>query len=311
MIPAGIAAIMLMSGNLLRTLLALPAALLLGGCNKLLFTAANLRVNQSVVQSAVFDSAHSLSLDIHRAQGIDCETATAPGHPAPAALAHPCAAPVVVFVYGGNWRTGRREDYRFVGQSLAKNGLLVLVPDYRKVPAVGFPAFVEDAAQAVAWARAHAQEYGGDPSRIYLVGHSAGAHIVAMLATDGRFLHTVGMRPRDLAGVVGLSGPYDFLPLTDPALQEVFAPQASWPLSQPVNFVDGDEPPFLLFQGTADTTVQPRNSISLDAKLRAAGEPVQLHMLDGKGHLGTLIDLVREGTEVRTQTLKFVGARAR
>lgn len=277
-----------MPRNFFRALIALPTALLLGACNKLLFTAANLRVDQSAVRSVVFDPQHGLSLDVHRAQGVAS------------------GAPVVVFVYGGDWRTGRRQDYRFVGQSLAKAGLLVFVPDYRKTPQVTFPAFVEDAAQAVAWSKRHAVEYGGDPSRIFLVGHSAGAHIVAMLGTDGRFLQKVGMRPRDLAGVVGLSGPYDFLPLTDPALQEVFAPQQNWPLSQPVNFVDGDEPPFLLFQGTADKIVRPRNSVSLAAKLRASGEPVQLQMIEGAGHVATLTGLVREDSEVRTQVLQFI-----
>ena len=281
-----------MPRNLARTLLALPAALLLGACNKLAFTIVNLRVDQSAVQSAVFDSAHDLSLDIHRAR-------SATGN-----------APVVVFLYGGDWRNGRRQDYRFVGQSLARAGLLVFMPDYRKVPQVTFPAFVEDAARSVAWARQHAAEYGGDPSRIFLVGHSAGAHIAAMLATDAQFLQAVGMRPRDLAGVVGLSGPYDFLPLTDPDLQEVFAPPERWAQSQPVNFVDGDEPPFLLFQGTADKTVQPNNSVSLAAKLRAAGEPVQLQMMEGTGHAGTLLDLVRNRDGVRTQTLQFIGGRA-
>jgi len=281
-----------MPRNFFRALIALPAALLLGACNKLLFTAANLRVDRSAVHSVVFDPEHSLSLDVHRAQGLAA------------------GAPVVVFVYGGDWRTGRREDYRFVAQSLAKAGLLVFVPDYRKTPQVTFPAFVEDAAKAVAWSKHHAAEYGGDPSRIYLLGHSAGAHIVAMLGTDGRFLQAVGMRPRDLAGVVGMSGPYDFLPLTDPDLQQVFAPQTNWPLSQPVNFVDGDEPPFLLFQGTADKTVRPRNSVSMAAKLRAAGEPVQLQMIEGAGHVATLTGLVRESSDVRTQVLQFIRAAA-
>ncbi len=278
-----------MTRTCIRVLIALPAALLLGACNRLLFTAANLRVDQAAVHSVVFDPIHGLSLDIHRARGVADK------------------APVVVFVYGGNWRTGRRQDYRFVGQSLANAGLLVLMPDYRKAPAVAFPAFVEDVARAVAWARQHAQEYGGDPARIFLIGHSAGAHIVAMLGTDARYLQAVGMRPRDLSGVVGLSGPYDFLPLTDPDLMAVFDPPAHWPQSQPVNFVDGDEPPFLLFQGTADRTVWPRNSISLASRLRAAGEPVQLHLLEGKGHIGTLIDLLRDGSEVREQTLDFIG----
>jgi acetyl esterase/lipase len=280
-----------MPRKLARTFLALPILLLLGACSRLEFAAVNLGVDQSAVHSANFDPEHGLSLDIHRARGVSG------------------TAPVVVFLYGGDWRNGRRQDYRFVGQSLSEAGLLVFVPDYRKFPQVTFPAFVEDAARSVAWVRRHAADYGGDPSRIFLVGHSAGAHIVAMLATDSRFLQAVGMRPRDLAGVVGLSGPYDFLPLTDPDLQEVFAPQSGWALSQPVNFVDGDEPPFLLFQGTADTTVRPHNSVSLAAKLRSVGEPVELQMMDGTGHAGTLLDLVRSRNGVRAQTLQFIGGR--
>ncbi|CAN5142479.1 alpha/beta hydrolase [soil metagenome] len=257
--------------TLSRSLRAASAALFvlaLGACQSVYFHAINIGVVEG--ETVAFDPANGLSLDIYRPAG-DVRN-----------------APVVVFFYGGSWQTGERGWYRFVGETLSRRGMLVLIPDYRKAPAHPFPDFMQDGARAVAWARAHAGEYGGDPQRLFLMGHSAGAHIAVLLATDKQFLAAQGMRPRDLAGVVGLSGPYDFLPLTDPLVMQALGPSAGWPSTQPVNFIDGDEPPFLLLHGDADTTVRPANSEHLAARLRARGEPVELHMIPGVGHIGML-----------------------
>jgi acetyl esterase/lipase len=133
---------------------------------------------------------------------------------------------VVVFFYGGGWKTGKREQYRFVGQRLSQQGVLAIVTDYRTFPRSTFPGFVEDGARAVAWSRGHAAEYGGDPRRLFVGGHSAGAQIAALLGTDARYLATQGMKPRDLSGVIGLSGPYDFV--IEGGYEEVFGPKARW-----------------------------------------------------------------------------------
>jgi len=277
-----------MSHRFLLQAFAIVASVALAGCARIGMVVANVGVDSSTIASVEFDPAHALSLDVHRPGTVD-------GKPA-----------VVVFFYGGSWRNSTRRDYRFVGQSLARAGFVVIVPDYRKAPRVAFPAFIEDSARAVAWARLHAAEYGGDPSRMFLVGHSSGAHMAALLGTDGRFLRAVGMQPRDIKGIVGLAGPYDFLPLTDPDLKQVFGAESEWPKSQPVNFVDGDEPPFLLFQGTADTLVQPGNAGRLAARLRAANETVEVHMLDGTGHAGLLVDLLRDASPVRRDVLRYM-----
>jgi acetyl esterase/lipase len=219
------------------------------------------------VQTFVYDAAHAQSLDAYPARN-----ARGP-------------APVVLFFYGGTWRDGRREYYRFVGESLSRHGVLVLVADYRKAPANVFPAFMEDAASAAAWAKAHAAQLGGDPARIHLMGHSAGAHMVALLAADPRYLARVGLRPRDFASVIGLSGPYDFLPITEVKVKRVFPDRALWPDTQPVNFVDGDEPPFLLLHGASDRRVWTRNSVRMADRLRAAGVPVTLEIAPKTGHI--------------------------
>jgi len=121
--------------------------------------------------------------------------------------------PVAVFLYGGSWQSGDKALYRFVGRSLASRGIITVIPDYRVYPEVRYPAFLRDNARAVAFAKQHAAEWGGDPGRLFLIGHSAGAYNAAMLALDRRWLGEVGLDPRrDLAGFVGLAGPYDFLP---------------------------------------------------------------------------------------------------
>ncbi len=195
-------------------------------------------------------------------------------------------APVVVFLYGGGWRAGNREMYRFAGAALANRGFVVVIPDYRVYPEASFPGFVEDAAKAVAWTKAHAGEYGGDPGRLFLMGHSAGAHIAAMLTLDKSFLGRVGLDPdRAIAGMIGLSGPYDFLPLNDRALEPIFAPAGDLALTQPITFARPGAPPMLLLTGESDTVVYPRNSLNLTARLKALGGRVEVRQYSGVGHM--------------------------
>jgi acetyl esterase/lipase len=194
--------------------------------------------------------------------------------------------PLVVFLYGGSWRTGDRGSYAFVAIPLAARGAVVVVPDYRLYPEVAFPDFLDDNAHAVAWAVAHAAELGADPHRLFIVGHSAGAYNAAMLAVDPRWLARAGLDRVRVAGVVGLAGPYDFLPMTDPDILPVFAPVDDGPASQPVNYVDGRNPPLLLLAGDADTTVRPANTRSLAAHVAAVGGAVYSRIYPGVGHIG-------------------------
>ena len=197
-------------------------------------------------------------------------------------------APLVVFLYGGSWRMGDKGEYPFVARPLVRRGAVVIVPNYRLYPEVRFPAFLEDNARAVAWAAMHAAELGADPARIFVIGHSAGAYNAAMLALDPHFLREAGSDRSNLAGVVGLAGPYDFLPITDPAVIPVFATVNDGPASQPVTYVDGHNPPMLLLAGTADTTVSPRNTESLATHIRAAGGTVKSKFYPGIGHIGLI-----------------------
>ncbi|WP_416355024.1 alpha/beta hydrolase [Aureimonas phyllosphaerae] len=199
------------------------------------------------------------------------------------------ATPIVVFIYGGSWDSGSKSIYPFVGQSLASAGYIVAIPDYRVYPDVLFPGFVEDGARAVAAVRKLGETGGAGLAAgshpLFLMGHSAGAQIAALLAYNKRYLSRAGGRP--VAGFIGLSGPYDFLPLKEERYKRIFPP-ALREASQPVNFVGRGDPPTFLAHGGKDTTVDPENMRSLARRLRAAGVPVSENLYPGLDHIGTV-----------------------
>lgn len=205
----------------------------------------------------------------HERQRLDIYTPTA----APAAD-RDTPRPVVVFIHGGKWSAGYpdKDAYRFVGDALTAHGCVAVLPNYRLYPEVRFPAFVEDAADAVAWTRKHIEAYGGDRDAVFVMGHSAGAHIAAMLATDDAYLAHAGGGPDTLRGMIGVAGPYTFFKhLDDPELEKIFGPPTRYPLSQPVSFVDAADPPMLLLYGEKDDTVPPELTERMARRVREAG----------------------------------------
>jgi acetyl esterase/lipase len=193
--------------------------------------------------------------------------------------------PVIVFFYGGSWNSGVKEGYAFAGRALAAEGFLVAIPDYRLVPEVRFPAFIEDGAAAVKWVGANAARFGGDPDRIVLAGHSAGAYNAAMLAFDPRWL---GADRKAVRGFAGLAGPYDFLPLDGPITRAAFGGAGELAATQPVNFASADDPPALLLVAAGDRLVYPRNSLRLAEALRKQGVQAEVRSYENVGHVGIM-----------------------
>ena len=217
-------------------------------------------------------------------------------------------APVLLFFYGGGWTGGSKARYFSFGQAFASKGIITAVADYRLYPQVRYPAFVEDGARAFAWLRAHAPEHGGDPNNLFLAGHSAGAYIAVMLAADRSYLKMAGADPASIRGVIGISGPYDFLPLKDDELIAIFG-GANRPETQPIHYIDGTRPPMLLVTGTEDTIVAPGNTSRLAARLRSIGSPVEQRIYPGIGHIGIILSLVpglRGRTSLYGDMLEFV-----
>ena len=250
-----------------RILAALATVATLGGCSAGLLNVVE-PTPGVVTRDVSFEGAGStLRLDIY----------------APRAGARP--APVVVFFYGGGWDSGRRQDYAFVGKALAARGYLTVIPDYRVYPQVRWPAFLQDNARAVRWVKDHGADYGGDPTRLVLMGHSAGAYNAAMLALDPRWLGAVGLDPvRDVRGMVGLAGPYDFLPLHSDELREIFGPPDQRPDTQPINHVTGRAPPLWLAADPGDKVVEAANATRLAGAVRAKGGSVEERYYGGLSH---------------------------
>jgi len=222
--------------------------------------------------------------------------------------APPPKMPVILFFYGGSWQTGTKDLYLALGQAFASKGVMVAVADYRLYPQIRYPAFVEDGARAFVFVRDHAGAYGGDPKRLFLAGHSAGAYNAMMLAADGHYLRQAGADIAQVCGVIGIAGPYNFLPLTDPKLIALFG-GANRPETQPITYIDGKRPPMLLAAGTSDETVSPRNSSDLAKKLKSFGSPVRLLTYPDVGHIGIILSLApgfRGRTSLREDILQFV-----
>jgi acetyl esterase/lipase len=218
--------------------------------------------------------------------------------------------PVVVFWYGGSWTSGSRSEYKFVGAALAERGFVTVVPDYRLFPKVRFPTFLDDAALAVKWVQEHAQEFGGDPRHVVLMGHSAGAHMAAYLAFNSEVLTKAGAHPEWIAGLVGLSGPYSLAPNTR-TLHAIFGKpfsEADW---QPIRFVTRHSPPTFIAHGLNDTLVSPIQAEELRDALRRNDVRVVTELYPGRGHADTVASLsvpARHRTPLLDDISKFIAS---
>jgi acetyl esterase/lipase len=201
--------------------------------------------------------------------------------------------PVLVFFHGGAWRDGDREGYGFLGRAFAARGIVTVVADYRKAPKHRFPSFVEDTASSVAWVHANIGKYQGDPEKLFIMGHSAGAHIVMMTALDKQWLAAKGLDPAIINGAIGLAGGYDFLPLTTDSSKIALGQWPDLTETQPITYARADAPPLLLLTGDADTVVKPRNSKSLQAKMESLGGKSELKIYPGIDHADIVMAISR------------------
>ncbi len=254
---------------MMRCLAACAALLLLSGCSGAGFINAITPASGYRVTHDLVYGSHEQKLDVYAPDGAR-------------------DAPLLVFFYGGSWQSDKSPDkatYRFVGQALTELGYVVVIPDYRLYPQVKYPDFLADCAEAVAWAHAHGAGYGADPRKLVLMGHSAGAYNAAMLTLDPDYLRAVGADRAWVRGMVGLAGPYDFLPITDPVLQTIFGPREQWPQTQPINHVDAGAPPMLLLHGANDDTVYVKNTNNLATRISTGGGKVEKVVYPEMGHV--------------------------
>jgi acetyl esterase/lipase len=220
----------------------------------------------------------------------------------------PANAPVIMFFYGGGWSNGAKDQYSFVGDAFAAQGFVTIIPDYRIYPEVGFPGFVEDAAAALHWVRANAARFGGDPNRIVLVGHSAGAHIAMLAVLDPRYAEAADFDPGAIRGVVGLAGPYGFDNFNMPLLRNVFGADTDPQTAMPVHFVGRGAPPILLLHGERDARVPVYSSTRMYEAARAAGQDAEIKIYPRVDHPGIMqaVSMARrEEAPVLADTVAF------
>lgn len=253
--------------------------LLISGCASVGLSALNATAKFESQHEVVADLAYGEQewhkLDVHQAKQVEAESDP---------------KPVLIFFYGGAWESGQRDEYYFAASAFVDHGYVVVVPDYVKFPTGKFPTFIEDGAKAFAWTKENIDQYGGDPDNIFIAGHSAGAHLGALLAADRKYLSAVGYEPRDIRGFAGLAGPYNFTPEREP-FTLIFGPEENFPKMQIRNFVDGDEPPMILLHGTKDKTVGILNTDSLIESIEKVNGDVQGVRYEGVSHVGILLTL--------------------
>ena len=201
-------------------------------------------------------------------------------------------ADVVLFIYGGRWQFGSKDEYRFVADSLAEQGFVTVIPDYRLFPQVDWRDFLRDTAAAYHWVETHIAAYGGNPRRIFIMGHSAGAHMAAIVALDPKLRQQAGS-DKAPCGLIGLAGPYDFLPISDADVQQVFKTAKPLIESQPIFYINHNAPPMLLLTGTADTTVKPGNTYRMAAAVQAQGGTAEVISYPDVAHIGIMLAMAR------------------
>lgn len=212
-------------------------------------------------------------------------------------------APVFVFIHGGTWRSGDRSQYPAFGNRFAKEGAVVVVPSYRLAPAHKHPAQAEDVAAALAWTVKNIERYGGDPRRIYLGGHSAGGHLAALVALDGRYLAAHELKPAVLRGVIAMSGVYQVV-----NQEHVFGSDAAtWKQASPQTYVRRDVPPFLVTWCQWDYATLPAQARQFHAALRAAGARSELVYVPGQNHISEIIQAVNDRDLTAQSVLRLIG----
>ena len=202
----------------------------------------------------------------------------------------------VVFVHGGVWKSGHKDEYAFVGQALAAHGIATAVVGYRLFPEVRFPDFVNDIAQALGWLQTNGQSHGFDvDSGVVMIGHSAGAHLASLVTLNQQYAETFGFSPALVKGVVGLAGIYSLRPEKDTLMGDIFQPaeqQNDYFDVNPINYLTKGGVPLYLIHGQKDQTVACRNAERMFKDALLAGHPVDIHVENRYGHVRPIMDFI-------------------
>jgi acetyl esterase/lipase len=202
--------------------------------------------------------------------------------------------PCLMFVSGGGWSSGSKDWIAPVGTTLAAQGIGVITVDHRLAPEVTYSQQVEDLAHAFAWIKKNIVTYGGDPARLIIGGHSAGGHLISLLAMDRRYLEAPGYHSGDISGVILVSAVLD--------VGDRFAESGGGEAASPLNHVRAGLPPFLLLSASDDLPDLPEQAQVMARALRAEGVLVERVVIDNRDHFNIIHHIGSPG-DVTTQTM--------
>lgn len=268
--------------------------------------AYNLRLlNAKLVADRFYADAPGITKNIGYGRGdrekLDVYQPTAPG-----------TYPVLIWVHGGSWTSGNKELYAPVARAVLPENIVVVIPNYTIEKPRGLRvgetplAFqqAQEIADAFAWARENIALFDGDPNRITLGGHSAGAHLTGLVVLDPTYLAVRNHSPHEICAWYGISGPYSIpaqldyernVKHRDPALLfEVFGAESNFERGSPQSFVHADTPPILLIHGDADETVPVSVARNFQTALQQVGARSELKIYPNAGHSGILFDALAQ-----------------
>ncbi len=210
--------------------------------------------------------------------------------------------PIVIFIHGGSWTSGDKDTYTFIGRRLAQQGYVAAIISYRLAPSVQVPAMADDCARAVLWVQQHAAEYGGDSGRIYLMGHSAGGGLAALLATDDALFQRRGQPHNPVRGVVlddaaGLNM-YAYLQKLEYDNDEQYLvpfgrDPAQWRQTSAYFHLraGGGQPRFVIFLGGETYPSIKKVGHEFQHRLAQVGNPAELIVIKGRHHVPMVLQL--------------------
>ena len=225
--------------------------------------------------------------------------------------------PVVLFIHGGSWTSGNKNIYTFVGRRLAKQGVVAVVINYRLAPPVHVPEQAADCARALAWTVANIEQYGGDPARVFVMGHSAGGGLAALLATDDALLAAHGLPQNPVRGAI----------MDDPAGLDMYSylkemkyegdaqylvpfgnDPAVWKEMSPIYKIKPNLPPFIFYIGGETYPSISGSSGRFRDRLKATGQPAPYTIIPGRHHIPMVLQLYWQHNIIYKGLLKLVGA---
>lgn len=215
-------------------------------------------------------------------------------------------APVFFFIHGGAWRSGDRALYFLLGNRFAKEGILTVIPSYRLAPVNPHPAQIEDVAAAFDWTVKHIAEYGGDPQRIYVGGHSAGGHLSALLTLDERWLKKYALTSKSISGAVTMSGVYDLVAIGDSQASVFGTDKEKRRDASPLTFVKEGAPPFVVTYCQRDYMTLPAQAKTFFGALKEKKVPAQIVYVPVENHISEMISVPDDKDPTARAVIEFV-----